>query len=180
MARAVMIGIVAFAGVAYAVRHKPTLPVPDYEPRPGDPEWLQRAAQFHGHLGPWVIIGARAGLVGRQAVDAKGYFDVRVECLMPYTRPPQTCMLDGLQVSTGATYGKRNLTLKEAKQVCVIITNVKRGASVRIRLTDKLMSLVSPEHLGHGRADHEKLEQTARRIAAMPLDDAFVVEQLRR
>ncbi len=176
----IVIGLVTFAGVAYAVSHGPVLPEPDYQPHADDPDWLQRAAQFHGHLGPWVIIGVRAGLAGRQAVGARGYFDLTVECQMPFKKPPQTCMLDGLQVATGATYGKRNLMLKEAEQLCVVVTNVETNASVRIRLTDRLLALVSPANLGRGQVDRERLERTARLIAAMSLADAFIVEQIQR
>jgi len=175
---AVATGLLFVAGLSYATCFKSLLPAPHYKPREGDPDWLQRAAQFHGHLGPWVIIGARAGLIGRQAVRAKGYFDVQVECQMPFETPPQTCMLDGLQVTTGATYGKRNLSLRKGERVCVTITNVQTKAAVRITLTDKLLSLVSPEKLGKGRVDHEKLERIARQIATMPAADAFVLEPL--
>ena len=71
------------------------LPQPDYHRQPGDPEWLASVIQFHGHLGPAVVAGARMGMIGLRAVEAKGYFDVEVTCEGPMAKPPQACFLDG-------------------------------------------------------------------------------------
>jgi hypothetical protein len=40
------------------------LPTPDYQRQPSDPEWLAQVVQFHGHLGPAVVAGARMGMIG--------------------------------------------------------------------------------------------------------------------
>ncbi len=48
------------------------LPQPDYRPQPSDPLWLASVVQFHGHLGPAVVAGARMGMIGLRAVEAKG------------------------------------------------------------------------------------------------------------
>ena len=64
------------------------LPQPDYERQPSDPVWLAAVVQFHGHLGPSVIAGARMGMAGLRAVEAKGYFDVEVTCEGPFAQPP--------------------------------------------------------------------------------------------
>jgi hypothetical protein len=60
------------------------LPTPHYSPGQEDPAWLKYAAQFHGHLGPWATAGTRLGIAGRRAVDARGYFDVKVTCEGPF------------------------------------------------------------------------------------------------
>ena len=38
---------------------KLALPEPDYRPLASDPAWLAQTVQFHGHLGPTVVAGAR-------------------------------------------------------------------------------------------------------------------------
>lgn len=81
------------------------LPQPDYQRQPSDPQWLANMVQFHGHLGPAVVAGARMGIIGLRAVEAKGCFDVEVTCEGPMAKPPQACFLDGVQVATGATLG---------------------------------------------------------------------------
>ena len=74
------------------------LPQPEYHRQPSDPAWLASVVQFHGHLGPAVVAGARMGMIGLRAVEAKGYFDVEVTCEGPLAKPPQACFLDGVQV----------------------------------------------------------------------------------
>lgn len=53
----------------------------------------------------------RLGLAVREALEAKGYFDLEVEVACPL-RTPYSCLVDGVMVATGCTPGKRNLRLK--------------------------------------------------------------------
>lgn len=158
-----------------------SLPKPHYHREAADPEWLTRAVQFHGHLGPWATAGLRAGMCGRRAVEAEGYFDLEVTAEGPLVKPPQSCFLDGLQVSTGATWGKRNLKWIQAEKICVRVKNTRTGKVAEVRPTPKLMQLVTsfkprpkaagtgtqPDEDDHERADRE-LEAIARRIAQLP------------
>lgn len=158
------------------------LPTPQYEPDAADPAWLKYAAQFHGHLGPWATAGLRAGMAARRAAEAKGYFDVRITVEGPFAKPPQSCFLDGLQVSTGATLGKRNLEWIKADKVAVRLENTKTGKRVEVRPTPELMNLLAsfkpkpkparPQHNQEADDDHDDheslLEDIARRIAKMP------------
>jgi len=95
------------------------LPKPDYAKDASDPDWLAYAAQFHGHLGPWAAAGLRLGVAGRRAAAAEGYFDVKVVAEGPFVKPPRSCFLDGLQVATGATWGKRNIEWSESDAILV-------------------------------------------------------------
>lgn len=80
--------------------------------REDDPDWLIKACDLHGHLGPWVTLGALVGEDAKQRLRANG-FDLQVVYNMPADRrtPPQTCLVDGLQSSTGATLGKGNIAV---------------------------------------------------------------------
>ena len=153
------------------------LPQPDYPRQPSDPPWLASVVQFHGHLGPAVVAGARMGMIGLRAVEAKGYFDVEVTCEGPMAKPPQACFLDGVQVATGATMGKRSLHWVQAEQILVRVKNTRTGRIVDVRPTPALMDLLAafkPQAkagTGHGpesKANDEHLATVARKIAAMP------------
>ena len=146
------------------------LPMAEYREMPGDPGWLAYAAQFHGHLGPWATAGMRVGMAGRRAVGAEGYFDVDVTVAGPFVKPPKSCFLDGLQVSTGATWGKRNIHWTKDDQIVVRIQNTRSGKVIEVRPTPTLVQLlrsikVNPK--GHQRDDHS-LEEIARKIATVP------------
>ncbi len=178
-----------------AERPVASLPTPDYEPDAKDPAWLKYAAQFHGHLGPWAAAGLRAGMSARSAVEAKGYFDVRVTVEGPFAKPPQSCFLDGLQVSTGATLGKRNLRWLKGDKVVVRMENTKTGKQVEVCPTPELMKLLGSfkpkpkveehkhEHAveeDHDHADDHQhlLEEIARRIAKLPEERVLRVRVL--
>lgn len=134
------------------------LPTPDYH-----------------RLGPSVVAGARMGMIGLRAIEAKGYFDVEVTCEGPFAKPPQACFLDGIQVATGATMGKRTLNWVQADKIVVRVKNTRTGKTAEVRPTSGLMELLgafkSPPKAGAGhgpgRGEHERLEAVARKIAAM-------------
>ncbi len=148
------------------------LPTPDYHRQPSDPDWLVQVVQFHGHLGPAVVAGARMGMIGLRAVEAKGYFDVEVTCEGPFAKPPQSCFLDGIQVATGATTGKRTLNWVSSERIIVRIKNTRTGKTAELRPTPALMELLGSfkSQLKAGATAHdadERLEAIARKIAGM-------------
>ena len=122
---------------------KVELPKPHYQPKPTDPAWLAQAVQFHGHLGPWATAGVRFGVAGRQAVGAQGYFDLEVRCQGPLERPPRACFLDGLQVGTGATLGKRNLHWEPGEELIVWVKNTRTGQTAQLRPTASFWQLLT-------------------------------------
>jgi formylmethanofuran dehydrogenase subunit E len=158
------------------------LPQPHYHRQAADPAWLATVVQFHGHLGPSVVAGARMGMIGLRAVEAKGYFDVDVTCEGPLAKPPQSCFLDGLQVATGATLGKRTLKWVQADRLTMRIKNTATGKIVVLRPTPALQELLAsfkPQpkaaaESGH-KTDDEQLEAIARKIVSMPERDVATV-----
>jgi formylmethanofuran dehydrogenase subunit E len=174
MTRILIVALLAvLPGFARAVDRLPTL---EYHRQSSDPEWLSLVVQFHGHLGPAVVAGARMGMIGLRAVKARGYFDVEVTCEGPLAKPPQACFLDGIQVATGATMGKRTLTWVQSDRLAVRIKNTRTGQMIELRPAPALMELLASfksqtrAEVGHGpgQQDHERLEMIARKIAALP------------
>ncbi len=160
------------------------LPQPDYHRQSSDPAWLVQVVQFHGHLGPSVVAGARMGMAGLRAVKAKGYFDVEVTCDGPFAKPPQACFLDGLQVATGATLGKRTLHWVRADRIAVRVKNTRTGKTAQLSPTPALVDLLAsfkaqPKAAGGRQADQkatdEHLEAAARKIAFMPEKDIVTI-----
>ena len=126
------------------------------------------------------------GMIGLDAVGAKGYFDVEVTCEGPLAQPPQACFLDGIQAATGATMGKRTLNWVQADKLVVRVRNTQNGKTVELRPTPALLGLLAsfkPEAkagTGHGpgQQDHERLEEIARKIAVMPEKDLATVTMI--
>ncbi len=93
-------------------------------------ERLERARQFHGHLGPCLILGLRIGEAIVRELGGRRYFGLSVVAKCP-PQPPPSCVLDGLQLSTGCTMGKRNISLEPGEPPIVVRAQVEEtGQSV--------------------------------------------------
>lgn len=99
-----------------------------------DKKLLDKLIEFHGHLGPYLVIGYRMGIIGLRETGAKKYFGVSVEIKCP-AKPPERCLVDGLQYATGATYGKANIELVEVtNEIEVRIINPETKKSIILSL----------------------------------------------
>ena len=76
-----------------------------------DDEPLLLLERFHGHLGPYVVLGYRMGRFARKFLG-KNPFGLRAEVFTGST-PPISCLVDGIQVGSGCTLGKGNVSIKE-------------------------------------------------------------------
>ncbi len=180
---AVVCSLLGWAG-GMAQESREQLPVPDYQAEGSDPAWLGPVVRFHGHLGPAVVAGARLGMAGLRAVAARGYFDVEVTCEGPFVEPPRSCFLDGVQVATGATLGKRTLHWKPSERIAVQVKNTRTGKTARVAPRPALLELlasfkgqprVEGDHGASGQAQQARLEAVSRQIASLPLRDLLTI-----
>lgn len=101
---------------------------------------MEDMERFHGHVGPFVVLGT---MIGEDAVTQQGippYFglEVVVECA---AAPPFTCILDGLQLGTGATMGKKNLIHNVVESgFRITINDMETGKSLVYQLTPELQA----------------------------------------
>jgi hypothetical protein len=81
---------------------------------PGNPNLspeLLEAKKFHGHLGPYLVIGMRMGGIFC-ATWGDRPFGFRIHTTAGW-KPPPSCILDGLQISTPCTIGNSMLKVQE-------------------------------------------------------------------
>ena len=75
-----------------------------YDHRLVPPDW---AFEFHGHRCPFMPLGFR---MGRLALERLGIEREKDHTLHVFAElgegHPQTCLMDGIQIATGATFGK--------------------------------------------------------------------------
>jgi formylmethanofuran dehydrogenase subunit E len=91
---------------------------------------VDRAVEFHGHLGPYLMLGLRVGWLARRDLRA-GPFELRAEVGCPPS-PPGSCFLDGIQVGSGCTVGKANLCNKSDGAIWARFEAPDGGLRVRI------------------------------------------------
>jgi len=92
---------------------------------------LESAKQFHGHLGPYLALGLRLGRTLIAELKPRPHFGMEVSVRGPMAPPPR-CVLDGLQLSSGCTFGKGNLSLAEGDHVVVTGANKDTGQSLTL------------------------------------------------
>ena len=101
------------------------------------PDELRQLKQYHGHLGPFAVAGYIAGQIALARLKARKHFGLRarVEC-EPTT--PQSCIVDGVQVGAGCTYGKRNIELCPSSDIAIHFENTETAEGCTLRLRPEM------------------------------------------
>jgi hypothetical protein len=85
---------------------------------------------FHGHIGPYAVLGYRIGRRALGLLEAEKYFGMQVTVTAP-KRTPYTCLIDGLQVSTGCTTGKGNIAVRPSEPPAGVLFSLQFVAGER-------------------------------------------------
>ena len=69
---------------------------------------VREAVAFHGHLGPFLVVGLRMGLIGLRELKTSGSdFDLQAIAILKQTTP-FSCAIDGIEGSgVGGDAGRR-------------------------------------------------------------------------
>lgn len=126
-------------------------------------ELVERGAEFHGHLGPFLVCGLRMGLLALRELGSSGHSDLRAT-VETGTTPPLSCLIDGIQVATGCTLGKGNIQ--------VTAHGRPRAAFIKIKGTKcRLEVELRPGPVERFRAG--EAEALAREVMAMSDEELF-------
>jgi formylmethanofuran dehydrogenase subunit E len=132
---------------------------------------LKVGVEFHGHLGPYLVLGLRMGATAVQMLKPKGLHGLAAT-VWTRTLPPQSCVLDGIQVSSGCTLGKRNIRVIKSKRTKARFRSADR--TLIIEPTEKAMELLS-------RISKDTRQQAVQEIAIalhrMPDRELFMCRQ---
>lgn len=94
-------------------------------------ETLKTIEQFHGHLGPYAVIGYKMGKIACEQLGSDP-FEKNVT-VSTGTTPPISCIIDGIQLGSGCTLGKGNITVKNERKPKAEFSN-KTGKKITITL----------------------------------------------
>lgn len=98
---------------------------------------LKEGIEFHGHLGPYLVLGIMAGELALRELKCKKYFGLEVK-VWGVTHKPKSCLIDGLQLSTGATFGKGNISKLEGHIVEIEIRFPEEKKKITLTIQDHL------------------------------------------
>jgi len=98
---------------------------------------MREAVDFHGHLGPFLVIGVRMGLIGlRELKTTRG--DPKLQATTILKRVvPFSCAIDGIQVTTQCTVGNGKLKLKSTPETISAKFKLDRERQVTVTLKPK-------------------------------------------
>ena len=131
------------------------------------PDELKRAAEFHTHLGPFLVVGLRMGRVVTRELGREP-FTIRIEANTGRV-PPYSCLVDGLQVSTPCTVGNGGLAVTDRRDMS--IRAAKDRASLTVRLRKEMWERIENE------CTEENQEAFACEIWAMPEDTLLLIDR---
>jgi pyrimidine-specific ribonucleoside hydrolase len=113
--------------------------------RYGADEWKANVMtdEFHGHLGVFSIVGAKMGIRAREIFGAGP--DLLVVTTYAGSKPPFSCLTDGIQVSTGATLGMGTIHLAADTIASPKAVFTYKGRSVLISLKEEYLEKVDAD-----------------------------------
>lgn len=96
---------------------------------------LEKIESFHGHLGPYVVIGYRMGLIANEKLGKDPFSKTAI--VSTGNTPPISCMIDGIQLSSGCTLGKGNIMVSNENAAKAVFSD-KIGKKITIHLKDEV------------------------------------------
>ncbi|MBL7151460.1 MAG: formylmethanofuran dehydrogenase subunit E family protein [Candidatus Omnitrophica bacterium] len=130
---------------------------------------LKAGIDFHGHLGPWLVLGILAGQTALDKLGCAKYFGLQVKA-WGVIHKPKSCLIDGLQLSTGATYGKGSIEKLNSPSVKVEVRSHKRNKKVVFTLKQGLLQKLEKLNT------HAESETLAKRIFKSNPSEIFCIK----
>jgi len=102
-------------------------------------QFITKAQELHGHLGPFLIIGVRMGLIAKKQLCKSNSQNTSLvaKVKLPLSTP-FSCLLDGIQITTTCTIGNQRLKIENALSIEACFMNKKSGGEVLITLNQDL------------------------------------------
>ena len=126
---------------------------------------LENLKKFHGHLGPYAVIGFR---MGKFAVEKMGVRGKGLRCVVRTgIKPPISCIIDGIQFSSSCTLGKGNIKV-ENKELAEAMF-FKEDKKIKIKLKDNIKNRIDRE------MSREKEEELSLWVYGMGEEELFDV-----
>jgi formylmethanofuran dehydrogenase subunit E len=135
---------------------------------------IKEAEKFHGHLGPFLVLGVRMGETAKRILETireeNGSLQVTVKIPL---LTPFSCVLDGIQVTTQCTIGNQRLKIENSsKEISAIFQCAKTGKKLKISVNPKITEALM-EKLSEGFSN----EELAWEIARTPENQLFIVKK---
>ena len=130
-------------------------------------EIMKGAVEFHGHRGPFLVLGVKAGLLANSFLGKDCFKMKAIVTTVPH--PPNLCFVDGIQFVTGCTMGKCNIKIRKGKETSALF--VKEDLKLRLKVKGELL-----EFIGQIKSEDESRRES-KRLLCVPSSELFVIEK---
>ena len=135
---------------------------------PAAADALALIRNFHGHVGPFVVLGYRMGRLALDETGSSGHFGISAE-VHSVLEPPRSCLIDGVQLGSGCTLGKRNISVKTFDGPPFAVFRTAEGTTVTIRLLPEIPAMVKRS------VDDDGVEQAGLKVWEMVESELFEI-----
>jgi len=143
-----------------------------------DPELMKivnRATDLHGHLGPFLVIGVRLGLIGIRELGLKKNDEKLHVTAMVKNSVPFSCVLDGIQVTTKCTIGNKKIRLKRSSGIAAKF-ELPDGKQVTVEVNPTTFERLKNELLREN-VSSEEVQKLAQTVASIPEEELFIIKR---
>jgi formylmethanofuran dehydrogenase subunit E len=134
---------------------------------------VEKAADFHGHLGPFLVIGVRIASLAKKILNAnagesnKLLVTAKLPLLTPFS-----CVIDGIQATTQCTVGNQKLRVENSQaQIIVCFKLQNPDKTLKVHVNPKII-----EELKNRYSKGASNEELAWEVVSMPESRLFTIE----
>ena len=128
---------------------------------------IEDAEKLHGHLGPFLVIGVRMGMIAQKFLDKNLHATVKTPFSTPFS-----CVIDGIQTATTCTVGNQRLKIENSKkEIVAYFKTLNPHKTLKITVNPKTV-----EELMGKLSEGISNEELAWKIARKPEHELFRIE----
>jgi len=144
-------------------------------------DFLKNAVNFHGHLGPFLILGLKMGEFAKNYIQPVDYKDISASILIEPLETPLSCILDGIQIASGCTIGKRNIEVKQRDSKGIEAIFEGNNHKIWIKVNDIALGVILHNLTDHHGSNHHhgSMEDVAKDIIEKDFDALFEYKKIK-
>ena len=136
-------------------------------------DWWREIERYHGHVGPWNVLGWRIGRAALRELDAQwGDHTLNIICHLPLATP-YTCLADGLTVATGNSLGRLDIRLAAEPTTATLHVSIRKktgGPTLEFRPNAQYLAVIASRPVS-------ELEKLSRQTSKMREKDLFTIRR---
>jgi formylmethanofuran dehydrogenase subunit E len=139
-----------------------------------DEETLRIAEFFHTHIGPFLTTGLKIGVTAIDLLKSDRDDDALSVVVKTIDRTPYTCLIDGIQITSGCTFGNGKLRYEPADTIEALFQ--KDTQRIKILLKQDILKEIETNAERAVDKHDPQMRVKAMQIWAKSPDELFIME----